>query len=106
MANCSARSLSLHIFFEDVRMGGPQLVDCCLSLCSCCFIEDRACSSGKELIVFYRYSFPGRVADDAGEAARPASGRVDVPGAVADAEDVRELDVPVKEAVLAGEVRD
>src|SRR6266487_2096810 len=49
---------------------------------------------------------PGRVTEDAGEAAGPAGGRVDACGAVADAEDVRELDVPVEEAVLAGETLD
>ena len=63
-------------------------------------------AGGEELLFLELDSLPGRVADDAGEAACPAGGRVDGAGAVADAEDVRELDVPVEEAVLAGEIND
>ena len=68
-------------------------------------VGDLRAAGGEELLFLELDSLPGRVADDAGEAACPAGGRVDVGGAVADAEDVRELDVPVEEAVLAGEVR-
>ena len=66
-------------------------------------VRDLGLAGGEELLFLELDSFPGRVADDAGEAACPAGGRVDAAGAVADAEDVRELDVPVEEAVLAGE---
>ena len=68
-------------------------------------VGDLRAAGGEELLLLELDPLPGRVADDAGEAAGPAGGWVDVGGAVADAEDVRELDVPVEEAVLAGQVR-
>ena len=85
-----------------VGEGGDQLLACRRVR----GVRDLGLAGGEELLLLELDPLPGRVADDAGEAAGPAGGRVDVRGAVADAEDVRELDVPVEEAVLAGEVCD
>ncbi len=69
-------------------------------------VRNLRLTGGKELLFLQLDPLPGRIADDAGETTCPGGGRGDVFGAVADAEDVWELDVPVEEAVLAGEVRD
>src|SRR5260370_24816333 len=62
--------------------------------------DDRA-AGGEELLFLELDTLPGWGADDAGEAAGPAGGGVDIGGAVADAGGVGELDVPVEEAVRA-----
>ena len=85
-----------------VSEGGDQLLACR----GVRGVRDLWLPGGEELLFLELDPLPGRVADDAGEAACPAGSRVDVRGAVADAEDVGELDVPVEEAVLAGEVVD
>ena len=84
-----------------VSEGGDQLLACGRVR----GVRRSRAAGGEELLLLELDPLPGRVADDAGEAAGPAGGWVDVGGAVADAEDVGELDVPVEEAVLAGEVR-
>ena len=66
-------------------------------------VRDLRVARSEELLLLEFDPLPRRVADHAGEAAGPASGWVDAGGAVADAEDVRELDVPVEEPVLAGQ---
>src|SRR5438093_374252 len=63
-------------------------------------------AGGEELLFLELDPFPGRVAHNAGETAGPAGGWIDAGGAVADPEDVRELDMPVEEPVLACQVDD
>ena len=65
-----------------------------------------AADGGEELLVLDLHALPRRVADDAGEPALPAGGRVDFGGAwLGNGEDAGELQVPVEEAVLLGQFR-
>ena len=87
------------------RIFSFEIGDFRISVCHIRGISNHRITGSEEFSWVELNLVPGWVADYAGETAGPASGRIDAGGAVADAEDVGELDVPVEEAVLAGQVR-
>ena len=85
---------------------GGEFLDQLLAGCRVGCVGDLGGTGGEELLFLQLDPLPGRVSDDAGEATVPAGLRVGIAGGIAGAEDVRELDVPVEEAVLAGDPLD
>ena len=106
---CCLAQFGLELVVQSLVGGLSLLARAAISFLRAAALAALAMSgrAGGEEFLFLEFDpLPGRVADDAGEAAGPAGGWVDVGGAVADAEDVRELDMPVEEPVLAGQIRD
>ncbi len=69
-------------------------------------ICNRRAPGREELLFLELDPLPGRVADNTGESTVPSCDIVDTGNLVACAEDMRELDVPVEEVILAGQTGD